>query len=340
MFNSRQIKGRLARAVAISLFAVAGAGAAQAQERLIRASLVLSKEHSLGLALTQTAQCVAQKSGGKMKIQPFFDGSLGGDAAAIQQLRSGTLEMLVTAPSNLVGLLPAAAVFDLPFFFTNEKEADAALDGKTGKLLADKLPGVGVVVLTWYENGFRNTTNSKHPINRMEDLKGLKIRAQPVPVMLDTFKALGGFAIPLPFTELYSAMETKTVDAQENAVPVIESSKFYEVQKYLSMTRHTYNPGVMLYSKPLFDKLTPVEQSTLRECALSTRDEQRRINRQQAEEGVTRMKAKGLIVNDISAEEMARMRAAVRPVHDTYIPAIGADMMSAVQDDLKQVRGR
>lgn len=340
MFTSRRIDLLLAAAAGTALLAASGAANAQFQERTIRAALVLPKEHSLGLALTQVAQCVAQKSGGKMKIQPFFDGSLGGDVATAQQLRSGSLEISVTAPSQFVGALPAAAVFDLPFYFANEKEADAVLDGKAGKLLADKLPGVGVVVLTYYENGFRNTTNSKHPINRMEDLKGLKLRVQGAPVILDTFKTLGGFPVPLGFTELYSALENRTVDGQENAIPIIESAKFYEVQKYLSMTRHMYNPAVMVYSKALFDKLSPIEQSTLRDCALSTRDEQRKINRQQAEEGIARMKAKGIIVNDISPAETARMREAVRPVHDTYIPAIGAEMMTAVQDDLKRVRGQ
>ena len=139
---------------------------------------------------------------------------------------------------------------------------------------------------------------------------------------------------------VYSALETKTVDGQENPVPIIESAKFYEVQKYLSMTRHIYNPGVLVYSKQLFDKLSPAEQAALRDCAQGARVEQRRLNRQQSEEGIGRLKAKGMIVNELSPAELARMRAVVKPIHEKAIPTIGADMMAAVNDDLKTVRGR
>ena len=171
---------------------------AQFQERTIRATLSAQKDHPLGIALTKVQECVAQKSGGKMKIQTFFDGSLGADVPTIQQLRTGTLDMVVTASSFMSTMVPSAAVFDLPFLFANEKEADAALDGKAGELLTQKLTGVGVVTLAYWENGFRNMTNSKHPITRMEDLKGLKMRALQNPIVVETFKAMGGFAVPCP----------------------------------------------------------------------------------------------------------------------------------------------
>ena len=331
---------RLVPALAAACLLAAGPVHAQFQDHAIRATLSASKDHPLGVALTKVQQCVAQKSGGKMKIQTFFDGSLGSDVPTIQQLRTGTLDMAVTATSFMSTMVPSAAIFDLPFLFANEKEADAALDGKAGELLTQKLAGVGLVTLAYMENGFRNMTNSKRPITRMEDLAGLKMRALQNPIVVETFKAMGGFAVPMPFTEVYSALETKTVDGQENPVPIIESAKFYEVQKYLSMTRHIYNPGVVVYSKQLFDKLAPVEQAALRECAQGGREEQRRLNRQQAEEGIGRLKAKGMIVNELSPAELARMREVVKPIHEKAIPTIGADMITAVNEDLKAVRGR
>ena len=331
---------KIVPALAAACLFAAGSVHAQFQDHAIRATLSAQKDHPLGIALTKVQQCVAQKSGGKMKIQTFFDGSLGSDIPTIQQLRTGTLDMVVTATSFLSTMVPSAAVFDLPFLFASEKEADAALDGKAGELLAQRLTGVGLVTLAYWENGFRNMTNSKRPINRMEDLVGLKMRALQNPIVVETFKAMGGFAVPMPFTEVYSALETKTVDGQENPVPIIESAKFYEVQRYLSMTRHIYNPGVVLYSKQLFDKLAPVEQTALRECAQGARAEQRQLNRKQAEEGIARLKAKGMIVNDISPAELARMREVAKPVHEKAIPTIGADMIAAVNDDLKTVRGR
>ena len=329
-----------AAAVTSMLLCSAGSAQAQFQDRAIRASIVLAKEHSLGQAMQFVSKCAADKSGGKMKIQNFYDAALGGDLPAIQQLRTGTLDISVTSPSYFTGMIPAAALWDLPFFFADEKEADAALDGKAGKYLAEKLPSSGVVLLSYYEVGFRHTTNSKHPIRKMEDLRGVKIRSSQSPVVLDTFKALGGFAVAMPFAEVYSALENKTIDGQENSVGLVETSKFDEVQKYLSFTQHQYGPAMMIYSKPLFDKLSPQEQSTLMECASASHAMQRDLNRKQIAGALTRMKAKGLVVNEIPAAEMDRMRAAVRPVQEKYIKAIGAEMMTAVQDDLKQVRGR
>ena len=329
-----------ATALAAALATFAGAAQAQFQERTIRASIVLAKEHSLGQAMIDVAKCAADRTGGKMKIQNFFDASLGGDLAAIQQLRTGTLDIAVTSPSYFTGMIPAAALWDLPFFFANEKEADAALDGKAGKVLADKLPGVGVVPLTYYEVGFRHTTNSKHPIRRMEDLQGVKVRSSQSPVVLDTFKALGGFAVAMPFAEVYSALENKTIDGQENSIGLVETSKFHEVQKYLSLTQHQFGPAMMIHSKPLFDKLSPQEQAVLRDCAQGSRESQRANNRKQMQEALVRMKAKGLVVNEIAPAEMERMRAAVRPVQEKYLKDIGADMTAAVEEDLKRVRGR
>lgn len=323
---------------ACSLYAVTAQ--AQFQDRNIRAAVNISKDHSLGISLTRVSQCVALKSGGKMKIQPFFDGSLGNDAPTIQQMRSGTLDMVVTVTSSMSTMVPAAAAFDLPFLFANEKEADAAMDGKSGEILAQRLEGSGLITLAYWENGFRNATNSKHPINRMEDLRGLKFRVIPNPMILETFKAMGGFAVPMPFTEVYSALETKTVDGQENPVPVIEAVKFYEVQKYLSLTRHMYNPAIVVYSKQLFDKLSTAEQTALRDCTFTERLAQRQLNRQQGEEGLGRLKAKGMVVNAISPAELARMREAVKPVYEKALPTIGADMMAAVSGDIKAVAGK
>ena len=334
------VRHPLVATAAAALLTFAGAAQAQFQERTIRSGVVLSKDHSLGQAMVEVAKCAADKSGGKMKIQNYFDAALGGDLPGIQQLRSGTLDMWVTSPSYFTGMIPAAALWDLPFFFADEKEADATLDGKAGKLLAEKLPSVGIVHLTYYDVGFRHTTNSKHPIRKMEDLNGVKVRSSQSPVVLDTFKALGGFAVAMPFAEIYSALENKTIDGQENSIGLTETTKFYEVQKYLSLTQHQYGPAMMIYSKQLFDKLSPQEQGVLRDCAGASRESQRALNRKQMTEALARMKAKGLQVNEIAPAEMERMRAAVKPVQEKYLKDLGPDMIAAAEEDLKRVRGR
>lgn len=328
----------LATAAVASL--LAATAPAQAQERTIRASLVVPKDHSLGIGLTGMAQCVSQKSGGKLKLQPFFDGALGTDAATVQQMRTGTLDMVVTATSYMATVAPAVGVFDLPFLFANEREADAVLDGQTGELVAQKLLPAGIVALAYWENGFRNMTNSKRPITKMEDLQGLKMRSLPSPAMLATFKALGGFGVSMPFPELYSALETKTVDGQENPVNLVESAKFYEVQKYLSLTRHLYNPVVVMYSKKQWDALPAAEQAVISDCARAASAEQRKVNRQQAERSLARLKELGMQINTPSDAELARMREATVSVHDSQWPTIGADVKSALAADLQKARAR
>lgn len=334
---------RATRSLAIAVAALAlaaGTAHAQFQDRTIRASFTLGKDHSLGIGLAKVQACVAQKSGGKLKLQPYYDASIGTDGPAIQQLRSGTLDMVITQTSFMTSMIPEAGVFDLPFLVHNEKEGDAIMDGKPGELLSAKLPAVGLVNLAYWENGFRNTTTSKRPVNRLEDFTGLKLRVVQNAIMVESFKELGAFAVPMAFTELYAALETKAVDGQENPFNITELSKFQEVQKYLSLTRHMYNPAMVVYSKKLFDQLSPLEQATLRDCAQETRLEQRRINRQQANESLGRLKTQGMIVNDVSAAEVQRMRDRVQPVYVKQAPVIGTEMMSAVDTELKKVRAQ
>ena len=326
-------------AVAAALV-VSGAAHAQFQDRAIRASLSLGKDSPLGQALSKVVACTAQKTGGKMKITPYFDSQLGGDGPALQQLRSGTLEMVVAATASTTAILPAAGIFDLPFLIANEKEADALLDGKAGELLASKMPAVGLVPLGYWEYGYRQTTNSKRPITKVEDLQGVKMRVMPNPVMVDAFKTMGAVALSMPLTDLYTAMESKAVDGQENPFSTIELNKFYEVQKYLSLTKHMYNPVILFYSKQLFDKLTPQEQAVLKTCTQETRDEQRRINRAQNVASLNSLKAKGMQINEVPAAELARMRTAMQPLYDKAAQTVGADMMEVVNSELKRLRSQ
>ena len=312
---------------------------AQFQERTLRLSVPVPKEHPQGNGVAKMSACTLEKSGGKLKIQPFYDGSLGNDIAATSSVRTGSLDMVITSTAPLVGILPSIGVFDLPFLFNNEREADQVLDGKAGDYFTAKLMGVGLVNLAYWENGFRNTTNSKRAINRVEDFDGVKMRVMQNTVFIDTFKALGSNAVPMAYSEVYSALETKTVDGQENPFANIENSKFYEVQKYLTLTKHAYSPLVVLLSKKTWDTMSPAEQAALKECAALGRDEERRVNREQAVSSVTNLKAKGMVVNEISPAEMQRIRDRTKPVYEQHGKAIGDEAMNLVFGELKRIRG-
>jgi tripartite ATP-independent transporter DctP family solute receptor len=318
----------------------AGSAQAQFQERTFRVSNGVSKEHPMGNGLAKMGACTLEKTGGKMKIHPYWDGALGNDLTATQQVRTGSLEMVLTSTAPLASIVPALGVFDLPFLFNDAREADQVLDGKAGDWFAAKLPPVGAVNLAWWENGFRHVTNSKHPITRLEDFSGVKMRVMQNNIFLDTFKNLGSNAVPMAFSEVYSALETRTVDGQENPFNNIENMKFYEVQKYLTLTKHAYSPTLVLFSKKIWDTLSPAEQKVLRECALAGRDEQRRVNRMKEAGSVANLKAKGMLVNEISDAEMQRIREKSKAIYERHAGTIGDEAIKLVFGELDRIRGR
>jgi tripartite ATP-independent transporter DctP family solute receptor len=313
--------------------------AAQFSERTLKLSVPVPKEHPQGNGVVKMAACALEKSGGKLKLQPYYDGVLGNDIAATQSARSGTLDMLITSTAPLVGIVPALGVFDLPFLFSNEKEADSVLDGKVGDWFAAKMPAVGLVSLAWWENGFRHATNSKRPITKLEDFDGIKMRVMQNNIYIDTFKLLGTNAVPMAFSEVYSALETRTVDGQENPFANIDNNKFYEVQKYLTLTKHAYAPLTLLVSKKTWDGLNAAEQGALRDCALAGRDEERRVNREQAATTLAKLKGKGMLVNEISPAEMQRIRDRAAKVVEQHGKGIGDEAINLVFGELKRIRG-
>ena len=317
------------------------AGAAQAQfaERTIRVSNGINQEHPVGNGVARMTTCLTEKSGGRLKLQAFWGGALGGDLQATQALRSGTQEMVITSTSPLVGILPDLGVFDLPFLFANEKEADAILDGSFGKFVSDKMPGVGLINLSYWENGFRNLTNSKKPVEKVEDFPGLKVRVMQNNVFLDTFKTVGANAVPMAFQEVFAALETKAIDGQENPFVTIYTSKMYEVQKFLSVTRHAYTPFMVLYSKALFDKLSGEEQKALVVCAALGQAEQRAVSRKLNDTSLANLKKQGMAVNEISPEQQTRLRDAVKPVYERASASVGKDTVERMLAELAKLRG-
>ena len=209
-------------------------------------------------------------------------------------------------------------MLDFFFLFANEKQADAVLDGPVGQKLLSKTTDKGLVGLVFLENGFRNITNSKHPITRVEDIQGLKLRVMQSPVFVESVQQLGANPTPLAFSELYSALETKTVDGQENPCPIVETAKFAEVQKYYSVTNHVYNSFVLTASKKWWDKLNPAEQKIVRDSAMETREFHRKLNREVNSKCIAALQAQKMQVNYLSPEEMAHMQDKVKGVIDKF----------------------
>ena len=330
----------LAATVATLLAAPLAAIAQDIKPRLIRFGYGLNEQSNQGRAVKLFAEQVEKNSGGKMKVRAVGAAALGPDVQMQQALIGGAQEMMVGSTATLVGITKEMALWDTPFLFNNAREADAVLDGPIGQKVMDKLQEKGLVGLVYWENGFRNMTNNKRPITKMEDFDGIKLRVMQNPVYLDSFKRLGANAIPLPFSELFSALETKTVDGQENPFNTILSSKFFEVQKYLSVTNHVYSPWIVLVSKKWWDQLSKDEQKVLIDAARASREFERKDTREEAGRALADLKAKGMQINELSPAEAARMRDKLTQVNAGIAVNVGMDLWNDTQAALAKMRGK
>jgi tripartite ATP-independent transporter DctP family solute receptor len=327
----------MAAALALS---VAIPAQAEISKRTIRIANGVAEDHPVGDGVEAMKACVNERTGGAWTINAFWSSSLGDDLQSAQSLRSGTLEMVVSSTSPLVAIEPALGVFDLPFLISNEAEADALLDGEFGKFMSDKMPAHNLVNLSFWENGFRNLSNSLRPVETLEDFSGMRVRVMQNNIFLDTFQTLGTNATPMAFGEVFTALETGAIDAQENPYVTIDTSRFYEVQDYVSNTRHAYTPFMILFSKPIFDTYSEEEQQILYDCTAVGQTVQRESGRALSEKSLQRIKDAGLEVNDISEEAMAEIREAVAGVYERGAASIGADVIERVQAELAAIRGQ
>jgi len=325
----------------VALMASAASVHAQFQKRTLRVSNGTTTDHPIKDGMDAMVACALEKSAGQMRIRPFWDNALGSDAQATQSVRTGSIDMVLTATSPVTTIVPELGVLDLPFLFNSSEEADALLDGEVGDWFLTKLPAVGLVGLGFWENGFRHATNSKRAITRLEDFSGLKMRVMQSPIQLDTFTTLGTNAVPMAFSEVYSALETRTVDGQENPFGLIKSMKFYEVQKYLTLSKHTYSPLALLASKKLWDGLSDDERNVLQQCAHVGRDVERRVIREKDAELLNYLRNEGgLQVNEITADEMQRIRAHSASVHVRNASTIGQEAIDRVNAALAKIRAQ
>jgi tripartite ATP-independent transporter DctP family solute receptor len=324
----------------LATLAVAAVGLASAQdikERTLKFGLNGPEGHPAVAGMKAFAESVAVKSGGKIKVQLFLNGALGSDQAVVSSIKGGTIEMAVMNSGILASEVKALEVFDFPFMFSNEKEADAIADGPIGQKMHAMLQDKGIVGLSYWELGFRSITNSKRPLNKVEDIEGLKLRVIPNAINVDWVKALGANPTPLPFPEVYAAMEQKAIDGQENPVSVIAANKFWEVQKYVTLTNHQYNPQSVIFSKKVWDSLSAAEKKIIDDSADAATKNQRMQSRAALAANLELLKKNGMIVSQFSAAEVSKLRDKMKPVIDKHSAAVGP-VVAEVQAELAKLR--
>lgn len=305
-------------------------------KKIIRVSNGINDKHPAYEASLMFKDLVEEATD-DIEVQVYHSGQIADDRAAIEMLQFGSLEIVVTSTSPMANFIPAYGVFDLPFTIPNEEVADGLLDGPFGDRMFDLLAEQNLVGVAWWENGFRQVTNSKRPIASVEDFDGLKIRTMENEIHLDAWKALGANPTPMAFPELFSAMQQGTVDGQENPYPTIHLSQFAEVQDYVSNSNHVYTPFVMLFSKSIWDELTPEQQEIIKDAGVEAGKWNRDRNREVAEESLEALK-ETMEFTDITPEEHERLADAVAPVIEKHASTIGEDVVEEYLAEIDKLK--
>src|SRR6266571_2911677 len=278
---------------------------AQAQE--LKFATQNPKGHPLVAGMERFAEIVTARSGGKIKVNLFPGGVLGGDQANVSALQGGTLEMVVLNSGILASQVKEFGVYDFPFMFANPKEADAVVDGPFGKMMHDRLEAKGIVGLAYWELGFRDITNSRRPINKFEDIAGLKLRVIPNAINVEWVKALS-------------------------------ANKLYEVQKHIVLSNHQYNPQSLIFSKKVWDTLSAADRKLLIDAGVEAGKYQRQVSRDAATTALENLKKNGMQVTELSAAELAKFREAMKPVIAKHSEIVGFETVAALQTELAKLR--
>lgn len=316
---------RLCRTFVFGLTALCLGLPTVAQEIKAKMGTSLPDAHPQTIGARKFAEIAEQKSNGRIKISVYSAAQLGSDQQMQAALRGGTQEFTAPSTATLANLVKEFGVFGLPFSFASEKQADAVFDGPFGQKILDKLTDKGIIGLSYWENGFRHFTNNKRPITRLEDFAGLKVRVMQNNLYIDMFNGLGANAVPMPVNELYNALETKAMDAQENPFTVVMAQKFFDVQKYLSTTGHAYDAQVLIASKKFWDKLSAADRKLLQEAAREATLFQRQTSRELNNKAREELTKAGMQINDVADAERQRMREKLQPVIDKHQAAVGED---------------
>jgi tripartite ATP-independent transporter DctP family solute receptor len=276
----------------------------------LRIGYILPVQSQLGAGATVFADEVAKRTGGRITIQQFPDSTLGGDVELLKGVQLGSIDLAFVTGMGLSTVLPEAGVLNIPFLFRDVGQAHAVMDGAVGESFRTLFAGKDMVMLAWGENGIRHMTSSKHTITTPDDLKGLKIRLPQSEVLLKGFQALGVDAASVPFPQLFEALRAGKFDGQENPIATIRAAKFEQVQKFLTLTAHAYDPAVFVMSPDGFDELSAEDKKSFAEAAKLGGEASRKFAASAESEGVAALRQAGMTVQiDIDRARFASAMA-------------------------------
>lgn len=301
---------------------------APAKQIKLVASHVAPESHHYADGFAKMKEILEEKSNGEITLEAHANAILGEEEETIELMQSGTLDMATVSAAPMTGFVDKYMACDLPFMFASPEEAYEFYDGPIGDELLEMTEEIGVIGLCWWENGFRNFTNDVKPIEKPEDLVGMKIRTMSSPVHVASMKALGANPTVIPFGELYSALQQGVVDGEENPIALIYSNKFYEVQDYLTLSRHFYDPSPLYISKITWDKLTADQQKIVMEAAIEARDYSRDIANSKEDGYIKEIEDSGTTVTILTPEQIQAFQEATKDVYKEFVDIIGEDFLN------------
>ncbi|SMB98468.1 tripartite ATP-independent transporter solute receptor, DctP family [Thermanaeromonas toyohensis ToBE] len=297
----------------------------------LKAATMTPMEHMYSQGAKRFADLIKERTNGRIQISVYPDGQLGkGERELLEALQQGIIDIYVGSTGPIGGFSPSMLLVDIPFLFRDYQHVDKVLDGPIGKQLLDDLEKANLKGLAFWENGFRNLTNSKRPVKTPEDAKGLKIRTMENPVHLTAWKTLGVNPVPMPWAEVYGALQQRVVDGQENPVPVILNSKLYEVQKYLTMTQHVYSPAPIIMSLKKWQTLSKEDQDLFIKTAQEVAPWQRNLGRQNEQKMLSELEAKGMQIE--RNVDKSLWQKAMQPAFEEFAKQFGKDKIESIMN--------
>ena len=313
----------------VFILTAAGIDSGICQEKTVSLKLghAVAPEHPYHLGAVKFAELVAQRTGNKVKIDVYPSTQLGNERDMVEGLQLGTMDLVVTSTGPLGGFVPKMFVVDLPFLFRDREHAYKVLDGPIGKDLFEAFAPKGIKGLAFWENGFRQITNNVRPIEKPEDLKGIKIRTMENKVHLASFRAFGASPTPMAWSEVYTALQQKTIDAQENPIAIIYHQKIAEVQKYLALTGHFYSPTTLLMSLKAYNALPKDIQKIMDDTAIECATYERNLLRDSEAKQIAEVKAKGM---QVTTPNKKSFQDAAAPVYKEFEAQFGKDTIDKI----------
>lgn len=303
-------------------------GAAHASQ-MLKLGYPLPQNSQFGAAANAFSEALQRLTAGRFGVQQFASSTLGGEREMIEGVQLGSQDLAIVSTGAIGNFVPQVTLFDLPFLFRNYAHAHKVLDGAIGTEMLARFPARGLVALAWGEGGFRHITNYKRPIVEPKDLQGLKIRTQENPIHIAAFKGLGANPTPINWPETFMALQQRTVDGQDNPISVIEASKLYEVQKYLSLTEHLYSPALFLIAPALYARLTAADQEAFRAAAQIGAAAMRKRVLADEQSGVRNLKERGMAV--VESIDKTRFVAALEPRYKQWNQQFGAQNIERIK---------